>query len=272
MSIFPSCKEDEQVVDQTMPDNYVLLLDLSDRLISTSDQTDFDTVIIRTVFEKFEASVMKHLVVKSKDKFSVRIIPQSRSSLPVNEFENNLSLDLSNELAANKFKTLTSFKQDLANQLKMLYQQAHLGNKTSDYPGVDIWQYFNEHVNSDILDAYNNYVIVLTDGYFDFEDHNRGLNSGNKWTVSGKLLTKMTGLNWREKAEKDSIGILPIDLKGNASFIIAGIQPKNTDVQESPKLSYLWAKWLKESGVENVITPIQNSSSGKMKSQIKSLL
>ncbi len=274
LAVSPSCREEDQVIVETMSDNYVLVLDLSDRLISNSDQTDIDTSIIRTVFEAFEASVMKHMVVKSKDKFSVRIIPQKGSSLPANEFENNLSLDLNNELAANKFKALTLFKQGLTSRLKQLYQQAHLGAKTTDYYGVDIWQYFNDHINSDILDAYNNHVIVITDGYFDFEDPKKGLNSGNKSSTTRLLLPKMIGMNWQQKAEKDSIGILPVKLKCNAMFVIACIQPKPkaSDELESQKLSYLWEKWLRESGVQNVFAPIQNSSSGKMRSQIKSLL
>ena len=55
--------------------------------------------------------------------------------------------------------------------LSNLYQQAYLGNKDSDYPGVDIWQYFNEQINTDLDSKYNNKILVLTDGYFDFEDH-----------------------------------------------------------------------------------------------------
>ncbi len=271
IAFFSSCKEDESIIPESIPDNYVVILDLSDRLISHPNQTDIDTCIIRSVFEEFESSVMTQLIVKSKDKFSIRIIPQKGSSVPVNEFENSLSIDMAIGLAANKHSTLNNFKHGLGDRLNLLYQQAMLGNKTDDYEGVDIWQYFNVHINSDILDAYDNHIIVVTDGYFDFEDLNRGLNSGNKSTVSRILLSKMSGLNWQEKTEKDSMGLLPVELKSNASFIIVGIQPKTSDELESQKLTYLWTKWLRESGVQ-MIMPVQNSSSAKMKSQIKSLL
>lgn len=77
-------------------DNYVVVLDLSDRIIQQPDQVNIDTSAIRAVFEKFERSVQRNIVVKSKDKFSIRIIPQRGSSLPGNTFENNLSIDMGN--------------------------------------------------------------------------------------------------------------------------------------------------------------------------------
>ena len=111
--------------------------------------------------------------------------------------------------------------------------------------------------------------MVLTDGYFDFEDKNRGLSSGNQSTVSRYLMTKLKDLNWKETAEKNKIGIIPVKLKPNVRFVIAGIQAKTDDLLESSKLSYLWAKWLIQSGAQNVSVPIVNASSGKITSLVK---
>jgi hypothetical protein len=251
------------------PMNYVVLLDLSDRLISNPIQTDIDTSAIRAVFEKFEIAVKRNLVVKSKEKFSVRVIPQQGSSLPINDFENNLSIDLGNYTAAEKLKKLNEFLANLGPTLKMLYQQAFLGNKPGNYFGVDIWQYFNEQINTDINDGYDNHIVVLTDGYFDFEDEKRGMSSSNQSTVTKNLMTKLTDLNWKETAETNQIGILPVKLKPNVKFVVAGIQAKTDGILESTKLSYLWKKWLIQSGAQNVCGPIINTSSGKIKSLIK---
>jgi hypothetical protein len=74
--------------------NYVVIIDLSDRIIQRQDQAEIDTGAIRTMFEKFEKSVQQNLTVKSSDKFALRIIPQSNSSLPVSFFENNLKKEV----------------------------------------------------------------------------------------------------------------------------------------------------------------------------------
>ena len=250
-------------------ENYVVLLDLSDRLISNPNQTDIDTSAIRAVFEKFEADVKRHLVVKSKDKFSVRVIPQKNSTLPINGFENNLTIDLASFNAAQKLIKLNDFKDKLGVTIKMLYQQAYMGNKSSDYFGVDIWQYFKEQINSDIKDGCKNNIIVLTDGYFDFEDKSRGLTSENQSTATTHLMTKLKNSNWKEIAEENKIGIIPVTLKPNVQFVIAGIQSKNDDLMEASKLIYLWEKWLTQSGSKNVSKPIVNASSGKIKNLIK---
>lgn len=250
-------------------DNYVVVLDLSDRIIQKQDQIDIDTNAIRAVFEQFEKSVQNKLVVKSGDKFSVRIIPQQFSSLPGNAFENNLSIDMSKYSGADKLKYLNQFKTNFAGQLALLYQQAYLGNKTSDFAGVDIWQYFNEQINSDLDSKYNNKVMILTDGYFDFEDKGHGVINNTRATTTASLLKKMNTLEWRKIADDDEIGLLPIKLNVDAQWLVCGIQSKtDKDLLEAEKLCYLWKKWLTQSGTKNINEPIINSSSLKVKNLI----
>lgn len=259
-----------QKTTTTAFDNYIVVLDLSDRIIQKPDQVNIDTNAIRAVFEKFEKSIQKNIVVKSKDKFSIRIIPQKGSSLPGNSFENNLSIDMGKYTAAEKLIKLNQFKTDFSMQLGLLYQQALLGHKSSDFAGVDIWQYFNDQVNSDLDVRYNNKVMVLTDGYFDFEDKAHGINANNQSTTTAPLLSKMNGLNWKKEGEEKRLGIIPVKISIAAKWLVCGIQPKveNKDLLEAEKLSYLWEKWLKESGGTQIAKPIINSSSEKVKSLI----
>ena len=266
-----SCSSNAEVKNINLKnDNYVVVLDLSDRIIQKQDQVDIDTNAIRAAFEKFEESVQKNLVVKSRDKFSIRIIPQKLSSLPGNTFENTLSIDLGRYNAAEKLKHLNEFKKNFGNQLNLLYQQAYLGNKTSDFAGVDIWQYFNEQINSDIDSRYNNKVLILTDGYFDFEDKKHGITNNNLSTTTSPLLKKMNSTDWQKTADNKGIGLLPVKLTSEAKWLVCGIQPKagNKDLLQSEKLCYLWKKWLKNSGAKNIGEPIINSSSLKMKNLI----
>jgi hypothetical protein len=266
-----SCSSNAEVKNNNLKnDNYVVVLDLSDRIIQKPDQVDIDTNAIRAAFEKFEESVQKNLVVKSRDKFSIRIIPQKLSSLPGNTFENTLSIDLGKYNAAEKLKHLNEFKRAFGSQLNLLYQQAYLGNKTSDFAGVDIWQYFNEQINSDLDSKYNNKVLVITDGYFDFEDKKHGITKNNFSTTTSPLLMKMNSSDWQKIADSNEIGLLPVKLTLEAKWLVCGLQPKvgNTDLLESEKLSYLWKKWLLNSGAKNIEEPIINSSSLKMKNLI----
>ena len=264
-----SCTTKGEMQTKAINENYVILLDLSDRLIQNPDQVNIDTSVIRAVFEKFEKSVQRNLVIKSKDRFSIRIIPQRGSSLSANAFENSLSLDMAKYSAAEKLKQLNIFKAALSGQLALLYQQSFLGNKNSNFSGVDIWQYFNEQINSDLDNRFNNKVVVLTDGYFDFEDKSHGLNNGSLATTTTPLLQKMKGQLWEKEAEEKNIGLMPVKLKNEASWLICGIQSKNSkDLIEVKKLSYLWRNWLKGSGALTIGDPILNSSSEKMKNLI----
>ena len=260
----------KQITRYSKSDNYVVILDLSDRIIQKSDQVDIDTSAIRAALEKFEISVHKNLVVKSRDKFSIRIIPQKLSSLPGNAFENEMSIDLGKFNAAEKLKQLNEFKNNFSNQLTLLYQQARLGSKNSDFAGVDIWQYFNDQINSDLDSNYNNKVLIITDGYFDFEDKKHGIQNNNLATTTSPLLKKLVTTDWQKVADDNEIGLLPVKLTSEANWLICGIQPKAgaKDLLEVEKLTYLWKKWLTNSGAKNIVDPIMNSSSLKTKTLI----
>ncbi len=254
-------------------DNYVVVLDLSDRLIQSPNQVNIDTTIINTVFEKFEQSVQKNLVIKSKDKFAVKIIPQHNSSLQTHNFENALLLDMSKHNPAAKLNELNRFKKELSVQLDLLYAQAMLGKTNNKFPGVDIWQYFNEQINTDTDTTCNNKVVVITDGYFDFVNNSHVLNNGNTSTSTTALLAKMNGTDWETQANENKISLIPVQLPLYTKWIICGLQSKKiTDLLELKKLSYLWKKWLNNSRAGNVIEPIQNAASSKMKGLIERAL
>jgi hypothetical protein len=251
-------------------DNYVVVLDLSDRLIQKADQVNIDTSAIRAVFEKFEKSVQRNIVVKSKDKFSIRIIPQKSSSLKCDVFENDLSIDMGKYSAADKLEKLNKFRITFSIQLRLLYQQALLGSNKKAYAGVDIWQYFNDQINSDLDIQYNNKVMIVTDGYFDFEDKLHGIKNQKQSTTTAPILLKMKNFNWKKDAEAKDLGIIPVKLTVPAKWLVCCIQPKLncSDLLEAEKLGFLWIKWLNQSGANNVCNPILNSSSEKIKSLI----
>ena len=270
-----ACSEDTgPIISTNPPTNYVVLLDLSDRIIQTKDQVDIDTNAILSVIDKFEEDVRASLVIKSMDKFAIRIIPQENSPLDGGRFEDELCLDLSKYSPAEKLKKLKQFKGELPGKLKLLYQKAKLGNKSNSYNGVDIWKYFNEQINSDLDRTYENKVLILTDGYFDFEDENHGLRNNSSATTTGPLLKMMKDVNWRSDAEKEQPALIPVKLNVSAKWIVCGIQPKSgcKDILEAEKLSFLWENWLKNSGTNNSPSLIMNTSGEKVSALISKLL
>jgi len=235
---------------------------------------DIDTNAILSVLEKFEEDVRTSLVIKSTDKFAIRIIPQKDSPLEIGRFEDELCLDLSKYSAAEKLNMLKKFKAEIPQRLKQLYQKALLGNKSSSYNGVDIWKYFNEQVNSDLDSNYDNKVLILTDGYFDFEDKNYGLKNNSLATTTAPLLKKMIGIDWKTNAGKDQPALIPVNLTVPAKWVVCGIQPKSgcKDILEADKLSYLWENWIKDSGSEIKSTMILNTSGEKIRLLIEKSL
>ena len=272
---FAGCSSEAAEINAAdMQNNYVILLDLSDRIIQKQDQITIDTSAIRVVLDEFQRKVREnHLVVKSKDRFSIRIIPQKGSNLRPDLYENTMSIDMGKFTAADKLTKLNEFIKNFSVRLEALYTQAKLGPNKRDYAGVDIWQYFNEQINSDLDRSFKNRVLILTDGYFDFEDKNHGITEQNHATTSTPLLSLMTGLNWKEQADSIHLGILPVNLSIEADWTICGIQSKvqsgKEELLEVQKLCYLWTTWLKTSGAKSVREPILSSSASTVKNLVQ---
>ena len=114
---------------------------------------------------------------------------------------------------------------------------------------------------------YKNTVLVLTDGYFDFESQSHVIKEKNQYT-STRFLNELKGSDWKQTSEKNKYGLLPISLDKHTKWIIAGISGKKaSDILQIEKISYFWKKWLKESGV-NASDFILNSSKTDMGSKL----
>ena len=247
--------------DQVIPikHNYVVVLDLSDRLLNNG-QSEKDSALIMAAFNEFEKTARNPLIVTSNDRFTIRIIPQNGSSLLKDNYENKLSIDLSAIDAAHKNSVFVAFKSELTQTISQLYKEAHLGNSSKDYFGVDIWKFFHDEINNELRNDAANKVMIVTDGYFDFNENTHVISTGNKYT-STSFFNSLKGKDWQAKAEQDSIGLIPVVIKIKAHWVIAGIQAKNPDVLMPTKLVYFWKKWLKESGADEPKVILDNASS-----------
>src|SRR5689334_12433407 len=76
--------------------NFIVLVDLSDRLILQPDQPARDKQIIKSLYSMFEEKVKKDLYVKSRDEIKVVIAPQVGSGMKRDVFEDRLYVNMKN--------------------------------------------------------------------------------------------------------------------------------------------------------------------------------
>lgn len=147
--------------------NFIVLLDLSDRLIVQQNQPDRDKQIIKNLYSIFEENVKKNLYIKSRDEIRVVIAPQLSSGVKRDEFEDRLYVNMANlNNVVRKAQEDQRRKKFYAN-LDTLYRKAVFSRRPTDYNGADIWKYFHEDLKNDYSrdSLTRNYLFILTDGY-----------------------------------------------------------------------------------------------------------
>lgn len=244
--------------------NYTVILDLSDRIL-LPEQLDKDIYLIEKYFKAFEENSRRNLVLTSKNRFSVKIIPQKNSPLPMEHYEDLLQLYLDETNVELKNKSLSTLSKILPTVLQSLKKEALFGKTSNDYFGVDIWAYLHDNGIGLSKSGYQNTVLVLTDGYFDFESQAHVIQEKNQYT-STRFLNELTSTDWKQISETKAYGLLPIQLDKNTSWIVAGISGKKAnDILQTEKITYFWKKWLTQSGV-SATQFILNSSKTDMSS------
>ena len=267
--VFASCDK-EQTAPVKSAINYTVVLDLSDRIL-LPNQLDKDLYLIENYFKSFEEHSRRNLVLTSKNRFSVKIIPQKNSPLNVEHYEDLLKIYLDETAVKDKNKSLLALSQSLPKILENLKKEALYGKESSNYFGVDIWAYLHDNGKRLSKAGYDNNVLVLTDGYFDFESQSHVIKDKNRYT-STRFLNELTIADWKQISESKGYGLLPIELEKNTNWIIAGISGKKTnDILQTEKITYFWKKWLTQSGVATSQF-VLNGSKTEMSSQLVSQL
>lgn len=261
--IFASCKSNNQSKNhfKTVNDNYIVLLDLSDRLLNTG-QKEQDIAVILKAFNVFEQKAKQKLLMNCNDAFICKIIPQDKVKYNSQSFEKSLNFNFSEINSMNKNKEFNRFKNALPGLLDSLYDVAKYSNKHKDYAGTKTWKFFNEKLNYLLDTAAQNHVILLCDGYLDFESYASPKLAVKNRSVSSNFIRKLNTNSWKEIAEKENYGFMDIN-KNFASFdiCVAGIKTKNNDYNEFDKLNYFWNKWLGAMNTNNVtLIPFSNQT------------
>ena len=147
--------------------NYIVLLDLSDRLIIQENQPERDKQIIRKLYSIFEEKVKRELYVKSRDEMKVVIAPQRGSRLNREVFEDRLYVNMDNIKNIYRRSGEEVRRTNFVANLDTLYQKAVFSRRPEAYNGADIWKYFYEDLKVDYSrdSLSENYLFIVTDGY-----------------------------------------------------------------------------------------------------------
>ena len=221
--------------------NYIVLLDLSDRIIVQDDQPARDKEIIRHIYELFEDKVKKDLYIKSRDEIKVVIAPQRGSGLPTDVFEDRLYVNIEKVKNVQRRKLEESRRSDFFANLDTLYQKAEFSKKPEDYYGADIWKYFYEDLNVDYSTdtLTQNYLFILTDGY----------------PIVGKDRNKLQPIK----------GQYP-----NLHVVLIEAAPRDKDMEWDRVMS-LWDDWFREIGIDKY-TLIKRKAISKEKEEIADIV
>lgn len=257
--VFYSCNgETEETIIPKKPDdkvadkNYIVLLDLSDRLLS-SNQVERDIQLITKVFDGFYDHVRyKKFFIKSNDKFKIVFAKQSGIPYSKSEEENKLYLDMSIYNIADKKNSINSFKENLKHSLESFYSKAKFSKNETDYKGADIWNYFKDEIDNDLKEGYENVLILLTDGYMDFENPTIHRVS-NRYSNFQSFFSQLRNPNWEKLFNEKDYGLVKLQKNYaglNLKIAILEVQPKDGFPYEFDLIKKTWNKWLNEMSIK----------------------
>jgi len=147
--------------------NYIILLDLSDRLIVQDNQSERDKELIKHIYTLYEERVREHLYLRSRDEIRVVIAPQRGAGLQNEIYEDSLYTNMESIPGVLRRKSEEKRRLIFHNNLDKLYEQAVFSNNPKDFYGADIWKYFYEDLKVDyVTDSLTqNFLFLFTDGY-----------------------------------------------------------------------------------------------------------
>ena len=159
--------QEEKELPTPVKHNYIILLDLSDRLIVQDNQPERDKELIKQIYTLFEERVRSQLYLRSRDEIRVVIAHQRGADLRNEVYEDSLYTNMENIPGVLRRKTEGKRRDIFFNNLDKLYDQAVFSGNPKDFYGADIWKYFYEDLKVDyVTDTLTqNFLFLFTDGY-----------------------------------------------------------------------------------------------------------
>ena len=253
-----SSKDTAKDLSQPPKDNYIVLLDLGDRILfNNQQQVPKDIAVIKSIYGIFKSKLgvkdPTHLYYTVNDKLKVLIAPQKTTPKSLYDMVGSLRIDLSGEQPDKKASTVDETEKTFANVLPEIYKQAVIGNNSNAYSGADIWKYFNEDLTDDLEKDGQNTLFIITDGYMDLEKVDERPSQNNRFASCTQIITALKKYpDWETKFTEGNYGILPIAKKyANLKVVLLQVNPKEDWNSEYSLLTRIWGKWFTEMGISN---------------------
>lgn len=241
--------------------NFIILSSLDDRVCkSDGSNTDIeDKKIIRFFKEQYFNLIKNQAKIKqTKSFFDFRIAPQDDLDTKLNDFENSLSVNLQSFKRQPNVQFFKPWNESFNNNLDAFYSIATLKEKKSEYKGARVTSYIDDMLLSDLEKASScskNILVILTDGYFDYEADqigllNKDVNS-SRTSTSTSIFKKLRGKSgYEEIFKKEKLGVYPPKKSFNELYVIVyGLKTKNPSQNESGILKLIWDDYLDEMGI-----------------------
>ena len=239
-------------------DNYIVLLDLSDRILfNNQQQVPKDIAVIKSIYGIFKSRLNAkdptHLYYSLHDKLKLLIAPQKTTPKNLYDMVGALRIDLSSEQPDKKAAVTDETEKTFNAVLPDLYKQAVIGNNSTAYSGADIWKYFNEDLADDLEKDGQNTLFIITDGYMDLEKTEERPSQNNRFAACSQIINALKKYpDWETKFTEADYGILPIQKKfTNLKIVLLQVNPKDDWNGEYSLLTKIWGKWFTEMGVSN---------------------
>jgi hypothetical protein len=243
-------KENEKSESQTFL-NLTILLDLSDRIENEKhpDQIKRDTLIIRNILACFADQVRLNGYIYSKDKIQLLIAPQAGN----NPITYNPNLDVEEVAKANKRvrEVLPGLTNQFFNEAKEIYNHKQLFN------GADIWTFFRDFAekncikksysekidNNKITYQYKNCMIIITDGYLNFEPDIQSLRVKNNSCMQIEYFRNDP--NWEKNFDKFKMMAFQGQDYDNLKILLLELNPfrPEININELSIIERYWNQW-----------------------------
>ncbi|RFP66896.1 hypothetical protein D0N36_02095 [Hymenobacter lapidiphilus] len=237
-------------------DSYVVLLDLSDRLL-VPGQPARDTALLGQVCQAFLAGAARRHYAGSEDRLRVVVAEQASHPAAVQALAQapELFVDLG-ALPLTERRHAPARVAALRQRVAALYAAAAQGRRPADYAGAELWHYLAERLPYDFpapdsAHADRRHLLVLTDGYLDFEQYAGRRQQGHRY-ASTRFVAALAkqGPEWPGAWQKGNYGLLPLPIRPalvGVRTLVAEVQPHadyHLDI-----LGRTWQQWFIESGL-----------------------
>lgn len=249
--ILPSKSTPE--VKGTISYNIIILLDLSDRIDpqKTPGQVDKDKKIIQHLISIFEEEVRKKLYLLSKDRLCFAIAPQPTNYAPkIPEIANHLRIDMQEVFLGGKPR----FDREKENLLANVNQLYEMATANPDFIGADIWTFFRDNledyvVKASVNDPVRNVLIILTDGYIDFEASVQSIRpkQGNR-TSYMEVEKFRNNPGWEKKFDLKDCGLMSIG-KNFSDLEVLFLEINLRKTIDKAIVEKYWFKWFDEMNI-----------------------